>query len=230
MSTGVRRRPDEWIEVYKGLRAYWVYNGDPRTRHAELTSGKHSSGFFNSRPIVGDPALLAQVASDMVVEISHYTTLLNVVNRVVGPETGATKLAEAVAAEITQLRGLPCKWASPKKAPDGTLYFEEGQEKVEADEIVLLVEDVITTGGSVLKAAELCMDARATSLEVIGCIVNRSGEYEVGGRKVAALVATNMPTYEPDKCPLCAEGSKPVRPKDNWDELTATYFQPRSDL
>lgn len=41
-----------WIKAYTNQDAYWAHSGNPEAPHAELTSGKHSSGFFNSRRII----------------------------------------------------------------------------------------------------------------------------------------------------------------------------------
>jgi orotate phosphoribosyltransferase len=79
---------------------------------------------------------------------------------------------------------------------------------------VLVVEDVLTTGGSTKETMDV---ARAAGAQVVGAasIVNRSGgpmkfvEFDV---PVESLLDYSLPTYEPEKCPLCAQGLPVVKP------------------
>ena len=76
-------------------------------------------------------------------------------------------------------------------------------------ERVLVVEDVVTTGGSVREVAAL---AAAAGAEVVGFgfVVDRSGG-EVGlGGPARALYSTSIESYEPGECPLCAAGGPPA--------------------
>jgi len=89
---------------------------------------------------------------------------------------------------------------------------------------VLVVEDVISTGGSTLKtiaALESSGGQSVTILPLIVCLVNRSGAGQLGGREVRALLEPKIATWKPEECPLCKKGSVAERPKSKWKELTA---------
>ena len=61
------RNEDGWIEEYKKKQAFWMHDGNPKRRnHALLRSGKHSTGFFNSRPIIADKNLFLQAVSGWI--------------------------------------------------------------------------------------------------------------------------------------------------------------------
>ena len=76
---------------------------------------------------------------------------------------------------------------------------------------MLVVEDVLTTGGSTRETMEV---ARAAGAQVVGAasIVDRSGGTVHLDVPYHALIEVALPTYEPDKCPLCAQGLPVVKP------------------
>ena len=75
----------------------------------------------------------------------------------------------------------------------------------------LLIEDVVTTGKSVLECAEV---VRATGAKIAGygCIVDRSGGKHKLPEAPRALAKLDFRTYDPAACPLCQAGSEPVKP------------------
>ncbi len=76
---------------------------------------------------------------------------------------------------------------------------------------VLIVEDVLTTGGSTRETMQV---ARAAGGYVVGAasIVDRSGGKAAFDVPFAALLSVDLPTYEPDRGPLCAQGLPVVKP------------------
>ena len=113
------RNEDGWIEEYKKKQAFWMHDGNPKRPHALLRSGKHSTGFFNSRPIIADKNLFLQAVSDLIDLYMEEGYGIRAIKRVVGPQTGATKMAEFISYEITYLNQSSCDWASPVKLLDG---------------------------------------------------------------------------------------------------------------
>lgn len=217
-----------WIKAYQEQGALWIHDGNPARPHAELTSGKHSDGFFNSRLVIPDNQLMTLAAKDLVdfyVQQGNYS-LIEKVDRVVGPQTGATKLAGFIAAEISERRNRLCYFSSPEKQGEGAakrMVFADRDLERLPGEIVLLDEDVITTGGSVDLTAKACLEAGAHVLPYVLALVNRSGLEREGDRSILALIDRPMPMWLPNKCPLCKQGSKALRPKDNWAALNADY-------
>jgi orotate phosphoribosyltransferase len=78
-------------------------------------------------------------------------------------------------------------------------------------ERVLVVEDVITTGLSTRETIEV---ASAAGAEVVGAaaLVDRSAGQPALGVPFRALLAVELPTWEPATCPLCARGIEVVKP------------------
>ena len=76
---------------------------------------------------------------------------------------------------------------------------------------MVIVEDVITTGGSVRDLIRLVQDAGA-SVVGVGAILDRSGGQVDLGVPVNPLFSKKMPSYQPDACPLCKQGGSPVKP------------------
>jgi len=215
-----------WMRRFQERGALWKHDGNPKRPHVILTTEReHSSGFFNSGLVVADERLLREAADDTIALLVNHGLVVGTVDCVVGPATGATKLAEAVHIELNR-RGGRSRWASPYKTgegPDKKMVFRE--TTVYPGEWVLLVEDVISTGGSVELAACVVQEKGGMLLPYIGALVNRSGLIRVGGREIVALIDRSVPKWDPKRCPLCELGSKAIRPKDpcNWELLNKPY-------
>ena len=222
------RTADEWISEYKNRGALWIHDGNPNRPHALLTSGKHSNGFFNSRLVISDEVLLREAASDLLGLFVSQGGHISEIAGVVGPQTGATKLAEYISDQICAFSGDGiCFWASPAKSDDDgpkRMVFNGEDLELLPGQSVLLCEDVLTTGGSVELASKAVADVGGTTLPFILVLVNRSGLTETNGKKIIALINRDMPMWNPDdECPLCRQGSQAVRPKDNWATLNSVY-------
>lgn len=220
------RVESDWIPAYQEKGALWIHDGNVRRPHALLTSGKHSSGFFNSRLVISDETLLREAASDLLELFSSQGGNVSQVYSVVGPQTGATKLAELMSDKVTSLAKHKCFWASPaKNESEGqkSMVFSDSDREFLSGRAVLLCDDVLTTCGSAELTAAAITKAGGIVLPFILAFVNRSGFVAVGGKKIIALINREMPIWSPDECSLCKSGSKAVRPKDNWHLLNATY-------
>jgi orotate phosphoribosyltransferase len=73
---------------------------------------------------------------------------------------------------------------------------------------VLVVEDIVTTGGSVKEVMEVVREHGGV-VAGVGLLVDRSGGKVNFGVRTEALLHLNVPTYKPEACPLCKEG-KPL--------------------
>jgi orotate phosphoribosyltransferase len=93
---------------------------------------------------------------------------------------------------------------------DGTLTLRRGFA-LEPGERVLVVEDVVTTGGSTRETMDV---ARAAGAVVVGAcaIVDRSGGKQGLDVPFHALLPMDVQTYQPDACPLCQQGIPVVKP------------------
>ena len=165
--------------------------------HFRLTSGLHSPGYLQCALVLQHPQhaeALGRAIADLTRELRPTVVLSPALGGVViGQEVGRALGVRAIFAE----------------RQDGGLTLRRGFIIGEADR-VLVVEDVLTTGGSTLETMQV---ARAAGGRVVGAasIVNRGRDVELGVPYVS-LVRIDLPTYEPDKCPLCAQGMPVVKP------------------
>jgi orotate phosphoribosyltransferase len=219
------------IDVFRNKRALWLFDhkGDPKRPHALLTSGKHSDGFFNSGKIAMDAFLLDDIARELISE--HLTSIsvnTNDVDWVIGPAMGGITFAHAMASGVSYFSGEKrCLTSYVEKEE-----YEEGGKKntrmvfkrnpVEKGMRILLVEDVITTGGSIEKTEKAIIEAGGIVLPYMFCLVNRSGKEEISGKKIHSFVKAEISTWESDNCPLCKGGSEAIKPKgkEEWKKLT----------
>ncbi len=215
-----------WIAEYQRKGALWIHDGNPKRPHALLTSGKHSSGFFNSGIVMEDTTLLDQASSDLVEILREKGLILDGVNRVVGPAMGAITLAHDIARHIARLNdgNKPCLSGFTEKFEAAGKMMVFKRTNLNPSELILIVEDVLTTGGSIELTATAVAASCCYTVPFVAVLVNRSGLREVNGKKVVALIDQPMPIWEPDDCPLCKEGSEAIRPKgrENWARLNAT--------
>lgn len=130
-----------------------------------LRSGQVSSEYFDKYLFESDPALLARVADAMVGLVPDGTELLG------GLELGGIPIATMLSSRV----GLPALFVRKQAKEYGTCKLAEGPDV--AGRLVMLVEDVITTGGAVRDATRALREAGAT-VELVVCAIDRSPEGE----------------------------------------------------
>lgn len=131
--------------------------------HGEFTlrSGQTASAYFDKYLFEAEPAVLGPVARRMAALVPPDTEVL------AGLELGGVPLATAVSLET----GLPAAFVRKRAKPYGTGKLAEGAEVV--GRRVLIVEDVITTGGQVVASTEQLRTMGAT-IETVLCAIDRS--------------------------------------------------------
>lgn len=132
------------------------------TGEFELRSGQTSTTYFDKYRFEGDPALLQRVAERMVPLIPDGTEVL------AGLELGGVPVATA----LSLATGLPTAFVRKEAKRYGTARLAEGAD-IEGRRI-LVVEDVITTGGQVIESvAEL--RTLGAQVDSVLCVIDRSG-------------------------------------------------------
>ena len=166
--------------------------------HFRLTSGLHSTGYLQCALVLQHP----QHAETLGRAIAERTRDLRP-TVVLSPALGGLIIGHEVA------RGLGVR-AIFAERQDGALTLRRGFFLDPADR-VLVVEDVLTTGGSTRETMEV---AKAAGGQVVGAasIVNRSGGAAAFDVPLVSLLDIALPTYQPDACPLCAQGLPVVKP------------------
>lgn len=154
MITGVPR--DDLTELAREVNARCRLHGT-----FTLRSGQVSAEYFDKYLFEADPLLLARVAGQMQALIPEGADLLG------GLELGGIPLVTMV----SQATGIPALFVRKQAKGYGTRRLAEGGDP--AGRTVVLVEDVITTGGAVIAAATALRDLGATVTTVI-CAIDRS--------------------------------------------------------
>jgi len=217
---------EEWMQVFTEMGAFWLHDENPKRPHALLTSGKHSNGFFNGSKVIEDPEVLHKAMSDLcqLIEVAGDEFPRDEENRlsrdlvVIGSALGACDLSYELGRILQCKRG----FTEPVEE-DGKKTMVLKRFEIPAGKHVLVVEDVFTTGGTTEQTIAAIEKKNAIVWPVLGVLVNRSGRVKLGERKVVAVIDKPMPMWAPAECPLCQAGSEAVRPKGNWDRLTAQY-------
>jgi orotate phosphoribosyltransferase len=166
--------------------------------HFRLTSGLHSTGYLQCALVLQDPRTAEMLGGALASRVRDTRPTV-----VLSPALGGIVIGHEVA------RGLGVR-ALFAERQDGTLMLRRGFTLGENDR-VLVVEDVLTTGGSTRETMQV---ATAAGARVVGAasIVNRSGGGVAFDVPFLSLVDVNLPTYQPDACPLCAKGMPVVKP------------------
>jgi len=166
--------------------------------HFLLSSGLHSPVYVQVARLLQHPRIATAVFEEMARPFVDRGIQL-----VAGPAIGAV----IIAYEVARYLGARATWT---ERVDGRMALRRSFS-VAPGERALIVEDVITTGGSVLEVRETLVSAGA---DVVGiaAIVDRLGTDRLGDVPVEALARMPLPTHPREACPLCAEGIPLAKP------------------
>jgi orotate phosphoribosyltransferase len=186
-------------------------SGALRDGHFLLKSGRHSDAYLEKFAVLSDPAATSELCAFWAGR-HRDADGTPLVDLVAGPTTGGVILAFETGRQL----GTRAIFAEEVKGADGSARreFRRGF-RIEPGERVLLVDDILTTGGSLLA---MLPTVEAMGGEIIECavLVDRSGGMasltsRATGRvyPLRALWAMDLPTYEPGPvtCPRCADGT-----------------------
>jgi orotate phosphoribosyltransferase len=170
--------------------------------HFLLSSGLHSPRYLQCARVLMDPALATRLGAALAARLGPLLGGKGP-GAVVAPALGGVLVAHEVA------RALGCRGLFTERQ-DGTMTQRRGFV-LEAGEGVVVVEDVITTGGSTREVMD-AVSARGAKVLAVGSLVDRSGGAVDLGVPRRSLLELEVPTYPADACPLCAAGSKAEKP------------------
>ena len=184
-------RPSEVLRLFQGCGA-WLDG------HFVLSSGLHSREYLQCALILQHPTLSARTCQALAQRfVSDEVTCVAAPalgGIVVGYETARQLGARAVFAE----------------RQEGVLQLRRGFHIGPKDH-VLVVEDVVTTGGSVEELIRIIRDTGA-SVVGVGALVDRSNGWASFDAKYHALLSLDLKTFPHESCPLCKEGVPMSRP------------------
>ena len=178
----------------------FVEAGAFREGHFALASGKHSPGYLEKFQVLQWPARTAALCADIAAWARSLTP-----RTVAGPTTGGIILAHEVARQM-DLRAVYAERVESGTGREFRRGFLLGP-----GERVLVVDDIMTTGGSVQETIDAVHGAGAL---VVGAavLVDRSGGTASLDVPMHALWTVDIPAYAPGDCPQCAEGVPLTKP------------------
>lgn len=166
--------------------------------HFLLTSGLHSSLYFEKFRLLERPDLLSVFCKEIA---SHFEG--QEIARVAGPTTGGIVVAYEVA------RNLEIHWLAAERV-NHQREFRRGV-KIRERERILVVDDVLTTGGSIRETMD-AVRKEGGVVAGIGILVDRreeEGDFEV---PIFSIYRSKALHYSPETCPLCKGGVKLTQP------------------
>jgi orotate phosphoribosyltransferase len=176
--------------------------------HFRLSSGLHSPNYLQCALVLQHPAeaeaLGRALAAQLAARLGAATPTV-----VLSPALGGLIIGHEVA------RALGVRAIFAERA-EGVLTLRRGFDLEPADRVVV-IEDVLTTGGSTRETMEVAKQ-RGAAVVAAGAVINRSGAESPVDVPFAALAALTPPTYKPDACPLCEQGLPVTKPGSRQQE------------
>ena len=182
---------DEYLDVFRKSEA--LLDG-----HFLLTSGKHSAQYMQCAQVLQYPDRAAILAEGLAAAFRDQK-----VQTVIGPATGGILVAH----EVAKALGVRALFTERE---NGVMRLRRGFT-LSPGERVLVVEDVITTGGSVREVLAVVQEFEAISVGV-GVLVDRTGGTVDFGLPQRSIIQLNIQAYEAKECPLCAQGIPAIKP------------------
>ncbi len=171
--------------------------------HFRLTSGLHSGEYLQCALVLQHPEH-AEACGKGIAEALRKLIGDGTVSVVAAPALGGVVIGHEVA------RALGARFIFTERGADGKMTLRRGFT-VAPGETAVVVEDVVTTGGSTAEVIEILRNAGARVLAAAS-IVDRSGGAVDLGIPRAALWTLNVVNYSPDDCPMCREGIPVTKP------------------
>jgi orotate phosphoribosyltransferase len=184
------------LELFRSTGAYLQ-------GHFRLTSGLHSAEYLQSALVLQHPPAAEKLGRLLAEEVRKLVP--GKIDMVVSPALGGLIVGHEVA------RALGTRFLfTEREAGTGKMQLRRGFT-VGAGETAVVIEDVITTGGSTHEVIDL-LQALGAHVAAAGSIVDRSnGHADVGVRR-AALLSMQVAAHYPEACPLCQQGIPVVKP------------------
>jgi len=184
------------LELFKTTGAYLQ-------GHFRLTSGLHSAEYLQSALVLQHPPAAEKLGRLLAEQVRALAP--GKIDLVVSPALGGLIIGHEAA------RALGCRFQFTERDPDTRKMMLRRGFQVGVGDNAVVVEDVITTGGSTVDVIEVLQAAGARVLAAAS-IIDRSGGLADVGVPRTALVTMQVAAHYPEQCPMCALGIPVVKP------------------
>jgi orotate phosphoribosyltransferase len=166
--------------------------------HFILTSGLHSPHYIEKFRVFEQPAYTEKLCK--MIADNYREKNISVV---IGPMTGGIILAYEVGRQLGTR-------AIFTERIEGKMLLRRGF-KLSPEDRVLVVEDIITTGGSIQEVIDI-VKQHGSTIVGLSCLVDRSSGKAKFDVPFKPLLKMDVVSYKPEECTMCKNGSKPVKP------------------
>lgn len=169
-----------------------------RGTHVVYTSGKHGDAYVNKDALYTDPTAVSKLCGAIA---DHFAS--KAVEVVAAPALGGVALSQWTAHHLIQ-KGAAVLAVYAEKQPDSSFAFRRGYDAIVRQRRVLIVEDVLTTGGSV-KAVIAAVRSAGGEVVGVGAICNRGTltREDLEVPDFFALANVSLQAWDAGSCPLC---------------------------
>jgi len=170
--------------------------------HFKLTSGRHSEWYFEKIRLIENPAALDRIVDLLVDRIKQEGRPFDYI---VSPAYGAIAIGFLAALKLGK------RFAFTQRV-DEKMAFRPGWTGLEPGRTAVVVEDILTTGGSIQEVVA-CLKEKGLAVGGAYVLVDRTaGAVTIDGRPVGSLLALKVEAFDPESCPLCRAGVPLVKP------------------
>jgi orotate phosphoribosyltransferase len=166
--------------------------------HFRLSSGKHSDTYFEKFQVLQYPHYVQQLCGELAKRFRD-----DRLDVVVGPTTGGVIIAYEVARQLGT-RAIYAEREGDKRVLRRGFTLREGEH-------VLVVDDILTTGGSVREVLQM-LEPYRVQLVGVGILVDRTGGQVDLGVRTESLLQLVVEAWQPEECPLCLRGEPITEP------------------
>ncbi|HYA18156.1 MAG TPA: orotate phosphoribosyltransferase [Bryobacteraceae bacterium] len=187
----MKPQPERVLDLFQQTGA-WLQG------HFRLSSGLHSPGYLQSALVLQHPAHAEELGRRLAALLPHEVDL------VISPALGGMIIGHEVA------RALGVPFLFTERDADRKMALRRGFA-LRPGARAIIIEDVITTGGSTKEVIDIVRAAGAVAVAA-GSIIDRSGGSADLGIPRVALETLTVPAFSEQECPMCAAGQPVVKP------------------
>lgn len=169
--------------------------------HFRLSSGLHSGNYVQCARLLQFPNIATQIGQELADKLKNHLT--EPPDFVAAPAIGGILIAH----EVARAFGVRCLFTER----EGTEMKLRRGFLVETGERAIVIEDVVTTGGST-RETMTALEKEGAQILAVGSIIDRSSEPVNLGIPRESLIRLQIPSYKPEACPLCQAGMAVVKP------------------
>jgi orotate phosphoribosyltransferase len=170
--------------------------------HFLLSSGLHSNRYLQCALVLQHPAVADKLCTELAAR-AKADEGIGRIDLVIAPALGGVIVAHEVARSL----GVRALFTERQEK---TMTLRRGFQ-IKPGECCLVVEDVVTTGGSTREVMDVVAQHGGVTVGA-GSLIDRSGGTVDLGVPRHALAVLEVPTYKPEECPMCKEGSTAIKP------------------